>query len=208
MRIKMIKIDLKEHENTIDAYAELEQVMLEEREGQLQELTRIKGAWIGPAAMALQVQYPAMLTSGAYQTALEQVTGMRQTMEEALPELKRLKGKCESFPACIGGTAGSNTTGILKLDETVIPTIDSYCDTIKSNSDQLKSVLQAIMNKCSGLVDFGGDHTALDMVCQKIDKIIDLKAEIDDYKKCVEDIKASGLDRFEHLLMEIWETDI
>ena len=71
--------------------------MLEEREGQLQELTRIKGAWIGPAAMALQVQYPTMLISGAYQTALEQVTGMRQTMEEALPELKRLKGKCESF---------------------------------------------------------------------------------------------------------------
>lgn len=233
----MIKINLKEHENMIDAYAELERVMIEEREGQLQELARIKGVWKGPAATALQMQYPTMLTSGAYQIALEQVTGMRQAMEEVLPELKRLKRKCESFPACIGGTAGNNTTGILMLDETVIPTIDEYCDTIKSNSDQLKSILQAIMDKCGGLVDFGEDYAALDLACRKMDKIIDLKAEIDDYKKCVEDldadltnvyngwlseevlgeleeqkiqedIKASGLDRFKNLLMEIRKTDV
>ena len=187
----MININISSHKKTLEKFSELEKTMQDERKSQLQLIEDLKTMWSGPARAALEKSYPYMLQEGLYGQTLEQVSGMRKVMEDALPAIRRQKSKCDTFVNCLRcgvPLANGAPDGNLMLEENAVSSIITMCDEVKSSSDSIESELNVIMDMCSGIVDFGSEREALYAACRKADRIIDLKEAIHSYCRDVLDL--------------------
>lgn len=177
----------------LEAYREMENVLLREGRKQKENVTNMKKNWYGEAAATFTDKYRDFLEEGSYGQAYEQVKGMREALEEALPFVNRLLARCEgfaeellsdSYEEPVRPAEGDNREwngGILSLDYSTIEAICYTCDEIYEENKRLAGELASIIESCSSVMDVSGELAGLEEALRKANRIQNFKESFQRY---------------------------
>ncbi len=196
----------------------MEVLLQTEKENQQNNALTMKQNWTSASADTFLRENNLFLESGNYRSAYDQVKGMREVIEDTLPEVNALLARCEGFLEQLQSDSyvepirptGDDTTirngDILSLNYDTIAVLKDTCDIIAEENNQLKDALNSIMNDCAGEVNGTESYKQrLEQASKKINRVIHYR---DSFQKYEAGIRALEFDlniRFSALSQNVKE---
>ena len=86
--------------------------------------------------------------------------------------------------------------GDLTINEEYLTSYNAACDDVCTNAEAGRDIIQRMMDKCGGLVDFGSDRDALEAFYKKLCRVGNYKAAMNRYVTAVSEFDRNLADRF------------
>ena len=86
--------------------------------------------------------------------------------------------------------------GDLTINEEYLTSFNAACDDVCTNAKEGRDIIEKMMDKCGGLVDFGSDRDALEASYKKLCRVGNYKAAMNRYVTAVSEFDRNLADRF------------
>ena len=181
---KLIYFDIKKHKEMIEIHRDLEIALEREKEKQESYLATTGGFWRGEAADSMRGELGAFLEDGNYAEYERLLSGIREVMEEFVPQMEKLQQRCSDFPNALGrsGVSVESETYIF-VDEEAVWELSRCFDKCIEGYHLLQNGLRNVIGMGNGIVDFGEVSHEVEMLTQRSKEIEGLKEEIILYAK-------------------------
>ncbi len=195
MEVFDFRINQPVYVQALESYSRLEALLETEKEKQAENNIKMEQLWKGESAGIYGKDANAFLCNGRYDHAYTQVKGLRELLEDTLPEVNDLLVRCEGFTdqlksdsyvAPVSPAKGDNTSrngGILSLNYDMIGVIKDLCDQIEEEGRTLAVTIKSAMESCASLVEGVGEElTALATAAKILNRVANYKDSFQIYE--------------------------
>ena len=201
-------IKKSEFEQASEAWDKMLDVLKKEGENQVATVNNMLSTnWTGRTAEMTSDLTGRFMQSGVFGQAYDMTEKMCQAFHDALPKMNALMKRCENLSEYLMEDDYEETIfeeieeglfndGDLTINEEYLTSFNAACDDVCTNAEAGRDIIQRMMDKCGGLVDFGSDRDALEASYKKLCRVGNYKAAMNRYVTAVSEFDRNLADRF------------
>lgn len=194
----MFQINRREYGAMVEACKEIEAIFEEEQEFLSEQTQQTAQTMDGIAISTWCTGFNSVLNNGVYEDALEQMKSLRTSMETMQPLVNRIVAEGilladqldadEMIFPYAGEVSGEE---LILLNDVYVGAVRNSCWQIWETGKSMGTIMEEVMEDCSGIVELGEERQQLAKACKAADRIETFREAFDKYVYDVHDLDES-----------------